>query len=308
MKNINKTTLFLILVFGISFFAAALFYMLGGQLRRTEGIVFTTFYMFLPMITTLIIEKLIHKEEIKTNLLISFRINKWFLVAWLVPPAISLGAFAISLLFPGVSYSPGMEGLFDRYGALMTPEQIQEMQASIDNMPIHPILMGLAMGLLAGITINAVAGFGEELGWRGFLVKQFGHMHFMKAALIIGVVWGFWHAPIILMGHNYPQFPVTGVFMMTIWCILLSPLFLYFTIKARSVIAAAVMHGTLNGTAGLAILLIEGGNDLTVGMSGLAGFISLIIFTAAFYIYDRFVSKEKVMDTEINQWLIRKYS
>jgi uncharacterized protein len=303
MKNINKTTLFLILVFGISFFAAALFYMLGGQLRRTEGIVFTTFYMFLPMITTLIIEKLIHKEEIKTNLLISFRINKWFLVAWLVPPAISLGAFAISLLFPGVSYSPGMEGLFDRYGALMTPEQIQEMQASIDNMPIHPILMGLAMGLLAGITINAVAGFGEELGWRGFLVKQFGHMHFIKASLIIGVVWGFWHAPIILMGHNYPQFPVIGVFMMTIWCILLSPLFLYFTIKARSVIAASVMHGTLNGTTGLAILLIEGGNDLTVGMSGLAGFISLIMVIVGFYVYDHLISKERIMTKEINLYL-----
>ncbi len=80
---------------------------------------------------------------------------------------------------------------------------------------------------VAGITIKSVAGFGEELGWRSFLVRQFRDMRFIKASLLTGIAWGFWHAPIILMGHNYPQFPVAGVFMMTMWCVLLSPLFLY---------------------------------------------------------------------------------
>ena len=38
-----------------------------------------------------------------------------------------------------------------------------------------------------------------------------------------GVIWGFWHAPLILNGHNYPQHPVVGVFMMVAFSMRGSP-------------------------------------------------------------------------------------
>jgi hypothetical protein len=128
-------------------------------------------------------------------------------------------------------------------------------------------------------------------------------MKFIKASIIMGAIWGIWHAPIILMGHNYPEHPEAGVLMMMIWCILLSPLFNYITIKTKSVIAASVLHGTLNATAGLSIMLIMGGNDLTIGLTGLAGFIALSIFIAFMYIYDYMISKEKIMGKTIAQSL-----
>ncbi len=117
-------------------------------------------------------------------------------------------------------------------------------------------------------------------------------MKFLKASITIGIIWGIWHSPLILMGHNYSQYPEFGVLMMTFWCILLTPLFLYFTIKAKLVIATAIMHGTLNATSGM---VIDGGNDLTVGMTGLSGFISLIVVLFVLYIYDNKLSKEKIM-------------
>ena len=58
---------------------------------------------------------------------------------------------------------------------------------------------------------------------------------------------------------------------MTIFCILLSPMMSYITLRANSVIAAAVFHGTLNGTSGLALMVVHGGDDLTIGVTGLAG-------------------------------------
>jgi membrane protease YdiL (CAAX protease family) len=166
-------------------------------------------------------------------------------------------------------------------------------------MPVHPIQLTLVQGLIAGITVNAVAGFGEELGWRGFLVREFREMHFLRASLIIGFIWGIWHTPIILMGHNYPQHPEIGVLMMTIFCILLTPLFIYVTIKAKSVIAAAIIHGTLNATAGISIMLTSGGNDLTTGLTGLAGFITLIFILILLYIYDSKITKEKILTGKI---------
>jgi membrane protease YdiL (CAAX protease family) len=182
---------------------------------------------------------------------------------------------------------------------MMTPEQMQEARASMESMPVNPVLLILFSGLFAGITLNAVAGFGEELGWRGFLLHEFRGMSFFRASLIIGIIWGFWHAPLILMGHNYPQHPVIGVLMMVILCILITPLLIYVTLKARSVIAAAVMHGTMNAVAGLSIMLIEGGNDLTVGIAGLAGFITIAIFLAIMFVYDYYISREKIMSGPI---------
>ncbi len=295
MKILSRTNLFYVITAAISVAAAGIFYLSGGKYGSTAGLILATFYMFIPTIAVLIVDKLIYKEAIQKRLLISFKVNKWFVVAWLVTPVLAVASMGVALFFPDVTYSPGMAGMFDRFEDMLTAEQMQEMHNSLDNMPFHPFWLTLLQGLFAGLTINAIAGFGEELGWRGFLLRQFENQKFFRAALVIGFVWGVWHAPVILMGHNYPTYPVFGVLMMTVWCILLSPLFLYITIKARSVIAAAIMHGTLNATAGLSFMTLEGGNELTVGVTGLAGFITLIIITAAFFAYDKYISKEGIM-------------
>jgi len=302
----HKTLIFLILTIGISYLLAALFYLAGIPYSSIYGIIFAVTYMFVPAISTLVVEKLIHKANIVEPLFISFKFNKWFIISWLLPPLLAFLTFAISLLFPNVSYSPGMEGMFTRFASMLTPEQMEQMRSSMDKLPVHPIWITLAHGIFAGLTVNAIAGFGEELGWRGFLVRQFGNMHFIKASLLIGLIWGIWHAPIILMGHNYPEHSRTGVVMMTIWCILLSPLFLYILIKTKSVIAASMMHGILNGTAGIAIMLVQGGNDLIVGLTGLAGFIALTTVFALFFIYDYFVSKEKIMMKSLQESMEKK--
>jgi uncharacterized protein len=300
MKKMNKTVLFLILVFSISFSLALIFKLLGGDISNQAA--YTTLgviYMFIPAICVLIVEKLIHKQPLQKNLLISFKINKWFVIAWLSMPILAFLTTGVSLLFPDVIFTPDMAGLFKRYEAMLNPEQMAEMKASLETLPMHPILLTLLQGLFAGITINAVAAFGEELGWRGFLLKAFKEMSFLKASVIIGFIWGVWHSPLILMGHNYPQHPQIGVLMMTIWCILLTPLFLYITIKAKSVIAAAILHGTMNATAGISIMVISGGNDLTVGVTGLAGFISVFAIFLAVFFYDHKVSKENIMTKKV---------
>jgi uncharacterized protein len=300
MKKINKTTLFLLLVFVISFTTAGIYKRMGGTGSGTATFTLLgAIYMFIPTICVLIVEKLVHKEKIKTRLMISFKINKWFFVAWLFMPLVIFSTLGINLLFPGVTYNSEMTGLLDRVTSLLPPDQIEQAKASIKALPISYLWLVLFQGLIAGITVNALAAFGEELGWRGFLLKQFSEMSFVKASLVIGLIWGIWHAPLILMGHNYPQHPQIGVVMMLALCVLLTPFFLYITIKAKSVIAAAIMHGTMNATAAISIMGITGGNDLTSGIAGLAGFITLSIFLVGLFVYDRYISKNKILTTKI---------
>lgn len=298
----NKIKLFIAFVFIISYALAAVYYLLnGGRGSQTGFTIMAGIYMFIPMISVFIVKK-ICRERLFSDLLISFKINKWFFIAWLIFPIFSIFTLGLNILFPGITYNPEMTGFISRFEsfAAISPEAIEEFQNQINSIPnIVFVLILLLQGLIAGTTVNAVAGFGEEIGWRGFLLKELKEMYFLSASLIIGLIWGIWHAPLILMGHNYPEHPQIGVLMMTIYCILLTPIFLYITIKAKSVITAAIAHGTHNAVFGIVIMATEGGNDLTRGTTGIIGFLALIIFNIGFFAYDKYISKDKIYLTKI---------
>jgi membrane protease YdiL (CAAX protease family) len=263
---------------------------------RMEGMSFviTILYMFLPLIATLILQVIIYKEPLSA-ININFKWSNWYLIAALVPLILAFLTFAISLIVPGVSLDPSMAAFFEKMSKGLTPDQLAKAKEQVE--PLKNYLMAIAafQALIFGMTVNTVAAFGEEAGWRGFLLSSLSTKKFYIASVIIGVVWGFWHAPIILQGHNYPDHPVIGVFMMTVWTILLSPFLVYFAKKSGSVIGAAVFHGVLNASAGIPLMYIKGGSDLTVGVTGIAGFAALIILNGALYIYDRYVSKSKII-------------
>lgn len=126
-------------------------------------------------------------------------------------------------------------------------------------------------------------GFGEELGWRGFLQREWASLGFWKSSWLVGLVWGLWHIPFLLHGHNFPGHTYLGVLVMTAWTVLFAPLITYIRYRANSVIAAAVMHGTLNGTAMAPMLVLREGDTLTVGVMGLAGIIVLGGFNFGLY-------------------------
>src|SRR5690606_34045969 len=123
MKKINRLTLFLILTFGINFSMVGVFYLLGGAYKSFPGTILATVYMFIPMLAAIIVDKLIHKDKIKKTLLISFKINKWFIVEWLIGPILSFLTIGVSLLIPDVYYSPDMTGMIERFENAMTTEQ-----------------------------------------------------------------------------------------------------------------------------------------------------------------------------------------
>jgi membrane protease YdiL (CAAX protease family) len=302
MKRFNQTTLFLIFTFVISYSIAAAYKLITGEtVGNVSYTIMGAIYMFVPTVSVILVKKLIYKEKLTSDLQISFKINKWFFASWFIMPIIIFMALGISLLFPGVSYNPEMTGLAERFASMSSPEQLEQMKVQIASLPISPIWIILIMGLFAGITINGLAGFGEELGWRGFLLYQFRKMSYTKATVLIGTIWGIWHAPLILMGHNYPEHPYFGVFMMVLLCIILTTILIYFTIKAKSVIAAAILHGTMNATVTISILPVSGGNELLVGMTGLAGMIAMILVIIFIYIFDQYISKDKIMTNTIDK-------
>ena len=150
MKAINRTTLFLILTFVITYLLAGIYKLSGGDITNRIGFtVLGAIIMFIPTISVIIVNKLIHHEKLKTDLLISFKINKWFFIAWLILPVIMLFSLGISLIFPDVIYSLEMAGFIKRFESMLTPEQIEQMRNSLATLPINPIWLFLLQGLIA---------------------------------------------------------------------------------------------------------------------------------------------------------------
>jgi len=249
--------------------------------------------MFSPFIAALIVQGLIYRQPLAL-LGFSLKTNVWFLVALLLPMLVSVGAFGFALLMPGVRYSPDFGGMLARPWSLLTADQMALLLEELDTSPIHPFWLLVFDAVVYACTINTVLACGEEVGWRGLMQNELGGLGFWGSCLAIGAIWGVWHTPIILLGQNYPGHPYLGVFMMVVWCILLTPMHAYVRLRSGSVIAAAVAHGAVNASPLLAIALIDGGNEVTVGASGLAGFAALLVVNAGILVHDRLIAAKRV--------------
>ena len=255
-------------------------------------------YMLLPMIVAMVLQ-MINKEKLTSTNLLRFKIKWSWLVAWILPVVIVLLTIFVNTLLPGCEFNTDMSAMVP---ADSVPEEQKEMVSMLMT-PAFLIVITIISGLLAGVTINAVFAFGEEYGWRNYLVDVLRKEKFVRASVFIGIVWGLWHFPLILLGHNYPQHSVAGVFMMVIFCVLLSFIETYFVLKAKSVYPAAIFHGTINAVAGLNVLLIKGSNDLINGASGLSGFIVMAVVIAIIYVFDRYVLKDNIFSKTIGEVL-----
>lgn len=299
LLKLNRVNKFLLLTFAVNWSIAGLFILLFPDKPKTPYTIMAVLYMFIPAIIVLVMDKLIDKKKSLKSLAINFTPNWWYIAAW---PGVIIGALlilGINILWPTISFCPDLSGFVERMSSQLDSTQLGLLKAQIEISRSKIIWQTLLQTLVMGISINAIAAFGEELGWRGFLVREYKELKFWSAALRIGFIWGIWHAPLILMGHNYPQHPVLGVGMMVIWCMLLSPLMLFIRIKTHSVIGAAIMHGTLNASAGIPLMFIAGSNDLTAGATGFTGMIALLLIIGITVLYDLKFSKQPIMNKTI---------
>ena len=276
----------------------------GMGAKTPEGLmIFSAVYMFFPLITALVLQA-VDKEKFNHTGLVNFKVSWTWVVAWLLPVAMTLACILVNGWMPGVELQYNSDQLINQYHV---PEDQQEMvREQMGQMPAYlMIIITLVSGLIAGITVNAIAAFGEEYGWRNYLVGALREVKFWKAALFIGIVWGLWHFPLILMGHNYPNEPYWGVLLMVVMCILLGIIELYFVLKTKSMIVAAILHGTINAVSGMVIYFTLGGNDFLNGMAGLSGFIVMAVTILCIWIYDKYISKDNICSMTLGEALGR---
>lgn len=153
--------------------------------------------------------------------------------------------YLIAMFLPWIYFEAGHALNLLCYPEIFDPEGYKQFEIS-KNMVVFLPLISILQG-----TLVSFAAFGEEGGWRGYMMpKLIKLMGTKKAVVGGGIIWGLWHAPLTCVGHNYgtdyPGFPYLGILLMCISCTFFGIALTYITVKSGSVWPAAIMHAVNN--------------------------------------------------------------
>ena len=233
--HLIRLVIYLIISFGIPFLLIFIYIANFGFTVENDWYgPLASFAMFCPAIAN-IITRLVTKEGTENLCLkIKFKGN--------------IRYFLIALIFPIIC------GIITALIASLTlfPEN------SLSNMFQHFRYNDFAVLILyvVSVTIAAVfMGFGEEFGWRAYMMAKLEKLMSPSAALIVGgIIWGLWHAPLVACGHNfgndYPAYPWLGIILMCISCVCIGVYLTALTKASHSVLPAALAHIAINNMCG----------------------------------------------------------
>lgn len=238
--------------------------------------------MFFPALAV-IITRLITKEGFKNSYIkANFKGNiKLYLIAWFLPMVLTvIGAVIYFLIFP-TTFDLSMADMINSTKQLYNEMGMEDL--STDEMIHMQLVIQIVMSIFSP-AINAFVCFGEEWGWRAYLLpKMQAKLPLIPMLLINGVVWGLWHAPLTVMGHNYGLdyfgYPFLGILAMCLFCIFIGAILSYFTVCSKSVWPAALAHGSINGFSSVSLIFHKGSANPFIGPTptGIIGGIAFVI-------------------------------
>jgi hypothetical protein len=212
-----------------------------------ERLLRTNLAMLVPGVVALIFARFVLRQPVRTALDLRWRPNLAWLVAWLLPAAMTALALAVALRAPGARLAAptGMLALI----------------------PLPTPLGGLAFGLLAAATVLPGA-LGEELGWRGLLRTELEPLGFWPSSLVIGLLWAGWHMPAVFLG-GLAGGTVVGALGLTLLLVLATPIAMALCRRGASVWPAALIHASGSASGMVAGALVKGGHGVLPAMAPL---------------------------------------
>ena len=95
---------------------------------------------------------------------------------------------------------------------------------------------------------NVLFTFGEEYGWRGYLLPRLLPLSEIRATLLVALIWGPWHVPLLLAGLNYPGVdPWLAILVFLFTVVALSFAYTWFYVASSgSVLVVALLHQSSN--------------------------------------------------------------
>jgi uncharacterized protein len=226
--NWKEVILFVVLAYGLGWAWSGFFLLpyLGDLLTQSTtptdmlerlGAVTTLPTMLTPMIAALIMRIFVTKEGGKGSLGL-LRSPKYYLAALAIPAVFATAVVLIVQLLG-----------------------LGEFRWSEATWYVYLMLLVIAVPV-------TMFTFGEEYGWRGYLLPRLLPLGEIRASVLLGVIWGVWHLPLLLAGFNYPGVNIFLAIIVFIFAtVALSFTYTWFYVASSgSVLVAAVFHASTN--------------------------------------------------------------
>lgn len=144
-------------------------------------------------------------------------------------------------------------------------------------MPVRVLVLLELLVLPVGAVVNSLLRVGEETGWRGFLLPALRPLGTWPALLVMGVVWGLWHAPAVLLGYNFNRPGLDGLALMVGGCVAFGVLSGWLRLRTGTIWASVLAHGALNAAGGFALLVVAAGSPADLTAVGPLGWVAWIV-------------------------------
>jgi membrane protease YdiL (CAAX protease family) len=281
--DVRRVLIFLAVACGLSWGVALVIYLNGWNtdpLMLAPGVPITTvliagIYMPAPALANVLTRLITREGWGETWLRLNFR-KGWlyWLIAWLLPGIFTIIGGALYYAVFSDQFDASMPVLRQQLAALGRPQSEAALQAMI--------IGQTALAFTAAPFINGLFTFGEEFGWRAYLQHKLMPLGWRPAMLWMGLIWGLWHWPLTVMGHNYgldyPGYPYAGIAMMCLFTFTLGTIEGWLVIKAGSVWPAVIAHAAINGIAALPALFVATKDVNTLLGPAPAGILAMLPF------------------------------
>lgn len=215
MNNTTKKLL-VFAVLGIPVSCALYAFIIGSGIGINGGSVFALALMWVPGAAALISKLVIDHSVRGLGWRLSLRGVRCMAAAYLIPLGLCLAVYSLAWMTGLGGHAP------------------------------HTPVQNLTMATL-GVLVSMLAAAGEEIGWRGFLLTELRRLYPGRTvSVIIGIVWFFYHAPLIVFSnYNNGNVPVSLVcfFGMVMGFTFIADLI---CVRAHSFWPAVLLHASHN--------------------------------------------------------------
>jgi membrane protease YdiL (CAAX protease family) len=260
----KRIFIFVAIAYGISIALGLALYFNGGVIGSSPfdltrlAFALMAGLMFAPLVANIVTRLVTHEGWSNTLLRPNFRRGwRFYLAAWFLP--------VLATILGGVIYFLLFSSRFD-----LSMTSMREMGAIPKDMNAgRYLIVQVGSILTVAALFNLLVGFGEEFGWRAYLLQKLMPLGSGKAVLLVGVIHAVWHYPFIFMGYEYGLSywgaPVVGPLIYVVFVLYLSAFLAWVTLRSGSVWPAALGHGVINASVLLMSAFVGGDPHWLIG-------------------------------------------
>src|SRR5262245_44782665 len=224
----------------------------GEFIGKTPWLIFGLMYM--PAVAS-IVARLTFREGFDD---VSFRFGgqkgiRTMSLAWAYPVAVGFLAY-------GTAWVTGVA----KFQSPLPPESHLYTSSAAAN-----LLTSFLLTATLGTVVSCLSAFGEEIGWRGYMLTRLIVAGVPKPVLVSGLIWALWHVPLILSGQYAAGLrPQLSAVLFVVGTLADGYLAAYVRLRSGSVWPAVICHGAWNAIIQGTFDRATVGTPLAVGESG----------------------------------------